>query len=123
MKTVLVVDDSLTTRIYYRDILERIGFKVTEAENGLQGLEIAMLEPFDLAIVDVNMPKMDGHAMVRAMRQDPKLSSLPVLTVSTEAAKADAARAYDSGSDYYLVKPASPEDLTLMARMLTGTKA
>ena len=64
MKRVLVVDDSLTTRAYYRFVLEGAGFGVDEAVNGLEGLERAMGGAFDLAIVDVNMPKMDGYTMI-----------------------------------------------------------
>jgi two-component system chemotaxis response regulator CheY len=108
--------------MYYRTVLESVGFSVEEAQNGLEGLERAMLIPFDLAIIDVNMPKMDGHAMIQELRRDPSLASLPVLTISTEARQSDATRAIAAGANYYLVKPASPEDLTLMAQMLTGMR-
>ena len=120
MKRILVVDDSSTTRMFYRSVLEPAGFEIEEAANGLEGLEQAMLHRFDLAFVDVNMPKMDGHAMIAELRRDPELIGLPVLTISTEAAPADAERAYRAGANYYLVKPAEPRDLTLMAQMLTG---
>lgn len=121
MKRILVVDDSSTTRMFYRSVLEPAGFHIEEASNGLEGLEQVMLHRFDLAIVDVNMPKMDGHAMIAELRRDPDLIGLPVLTISTEAAPVDAVRAYQAGANYYLVKPADPRDLTLMAQMLTGT--
>ncbi|MDR3374196.1 MAG: response regulator [Ancalomicrobiaceae bacterium] len=121
MKRILVVDDSLTTRMFYRSVLEPAGFHVEEASNGLEGLEQVMLHRFDMAIVDVNMPKMDGYAMTEELRRNPDLSALPVLTISTEASAADAARAYSAGANYYLVKPADPTDLTLVTQMLTGT--
>ncbi|MDR3496558.1 MAG: response regulator [Ancalomicrobiaceae bacterium] len=122
MKHILVVEDGLTMRLFYRDVLEAAGFQVDEAANGVEGLERAMLQPFDLAIVDVNMPKMDGFEMIRRMRQHPDLSSLPVATISTEAGESDMARAYAAGANYYLVKPAPPGDLALVARLLTGER-
>jgi two-component system chemotaxis response regulator CheY len=117
MKRVLVVDDSLTTRAYYRFVLEGAGFGVDEAVNGLEGLERAMGGAFDLAIVDVNMPKMDGYTMIDSLRRDPELSSLPILTISTEP---PSPRSETRGSDYHIYKPAAPEDLATLARLLTG---
>lgn len=122
MKNILVVEDSVTTRMYYRATLEEAGFNVAEAANGLEGLEMAMLNPFDLLIVDINMPKMDGYEMIRELRQNPDLHTLPVITVSTEAGEADEAQAFDCGANYYLVKPADPADLALTVRMLTGVR-
>lgn len=117
MKRVLVVDDSLTTRAYYRSVLEGAGFGVDEAVNGLEGLERAMGGAFDLAIVDVNMPKMDGYTMINSLRRDPELSSLPILTISTEP---PSPRSETRGSDYHIFKPAAPEDSETLARLLTG---
>ena len=72
MKKVLVVEDSATARAFYRSTLEGAGFSVDEAANGLEGLERAMLDHYDLAIVDINMPKMDGYAMTRELRGNPE---------------------------------------------------
>lgn len=121
MKRILVVEDGHTMRLYYRDVLEKAGFVVEEAANGVEGLERAMLQSFDMAIVDINMPKMDGYEMVRQMRNEAELRSLPVVTISTEADESDAAKAYAAGANFYIVKPADPEHLTMVARMLTGT--
>jgi two-component system chemotaxis response regulator CheY len=122
MKKILVVEDSVTTRMYYRSTLEGAGFAVEEAANGLEGLEMIMLHRFDLAIVDVNMPKMDGYEMVRELRRNPDLPALPVMVVSTEASAADEGTAFDCGANYYLVKPADPDELAMTARMLTGVR-
>jgi two-component system chemotaxis response regulator CheY len=122
MKKVLVVEDSATARAYYRDTLEGAGFSVREAANGLEGLEMAMLDRFDLAIVDINMPKMDGYAMTRELRRNPDLIKLPVVMITTESGARDEARAFDCGANYYIVKPATPEDLALTARLLTGMR-
>jgi len=60
---ILVVEDGITMRMFYRQVLEDAGFEVEEAVNGLEGVERAMAESFDLLVVDVNMPKMDGYTL------------------------------------------------------------
>ena len=120
---VLVVDDGMTMRMYYRDVLEAAGFEVSEAVNGLDGVERAMAEAFDLLVVDVNMPKMDGYEMIRTVRGDVNLKWVPVLTISTEDKEQDAAKAYSAGANFYMAKPVRPEDLVEIAHLLTGTSA
>jgi two-component system chemotaxis response regulator CheY len=118
-----VVDDGMTMRMYYRDVLEAAGFEVGEAVNGLDGVERAMAEAFDLLVVDVNMPKMDGYEMIRTVRGDADLKWVPVLTISTEDKEQDAAKAYSAGANFYMAKPVRPEDLVEIAHLLTGTSA
>ncbi len=118
---VLVVDDGITMRLYYRTVLEAAGFVVEEATNGVEGYEKALAQRFDLLIVDINMPKMDGYSMLRAIRRDAAVQGVPALTISTEAGQADAIKAYESGANYYLVKPVAPETLTDVARLMTGS--
>jgi two-component system chemotaxis response regulator CheY len=122
-KRILIVDDGMTTRLYYRSVFESAGFAVDEAANGLEGLERALLDAFDLMIVDVNMPKMDGYAMIARLRADSTMQAVPIVTISTEAAGCDADRAYEAGADLYLVKPATPAILIETARLLTGVAA
>jgi two-component system chemotaxis response regulator CheY len=122
-RRVLVVDDARTVRLYYRGILERAGIDVTEAENGLEGLEkLAEVLP-DLVVVDINMPKMDGYAMLRAVRADERTRSVPAIMISTEAEGRDAQRAYEAGANVYLVKPVRPDALTAFAQLLLGVAA
>lgn len=117
---VLVVDDAATVRAYSRAILEGDGFEVDEAVNGLDGLEHALAAPPDLLIVDVNMQKMDGYAMLRAVRREPELRDVPAVVISTEAKDSDRQQALLAGANWYFVKPVRPEDLTAAARLLTG---
>src|SRR5271165_6986635 len=102
---VLVVDDGITMRLFYRSVLEAAGFVVEEAINGVEGYEKALTQPFDLMIVDINMPKMDGYAMLRAIRGVTTIQSVPAVTISTEAGDRDAVRAYEAGANFYMVKP------------------
>ena len=68
---ILVVDDAGLVRAYYRDALERVGFNVDEAINGIEALEKLAVAPVDLLIVDVNMPQMDGLTFLAALRRQP----------------------------------------------------
>lgn len=119
-KRILVVDDAATVRMYCRQVLEAAGFVVDEAVNGVEGLEKALLEPTDLILVDVNMPKMDGYSMVRALRRRAELRAIPAVMVSTETREADAAKAYAAGANFYMAKPIRPDPLCGVVRLLTG---
>jgi two-component system chemotaxis response regulator CheY len=119
---VLVIEDGITMRMFYRDVLARAGFEVEEAVNGVEGVERAMTGSFDLLVVDINMPKMDGYQVIRTVREDERLWRVPVITISTEDKELDALKAYEAGANFYLTKPVSPEDLVAMARLLTGTQ-
>ena len=66
---ILVVDDSSLVRLYYRSALEKAGFEVEQAINGIEAMERVLSQPFDLVIVDVNMPRMDGLTFLRALRR------------------------------------------------------
>jgi two-component system, chemotaxis family, chemotaxis protein CheY len=118
---ILVVEDGITMRMFYRDVLERAGFEVEEAVNGLEGVERAMTGSFDLLVVDINMPKMDGYQVIRTVRDDPALWRVPIITISTEDQEQDSLKAYAAGANFYMTKPVRPKDLEEMARLLTGT--
>ncbi|CAK0757886.1 Chemotaxis protein CheY [Gammaproteobacteria bacterium] len=120
MKRILLIDDAATVRMYYRQVLEAEGFAVAEASNGVEGLEKALGETFDLLVVDVNMPVMDGYTLLRAVRRDATLCRTPAIMISTESGEQDANTAYSAGANYYLVKPVKPADLVLHARLMTG---
>jgi two-component system chemotaxis response regulator CheY len=117
-KKVLIVDDSLTVRLYHRQILQKEGYLIDEAENGMEALEKAQLKNYDLYIVDINMPVLDGYSFVKRLRSgEGKMA--PVVMVSTESEQIDQDLAFESGASLYLIKPVRPEDLLLNAKMLT----
>jgi two-component system, chemotaxis family, chemotaxis protein CheY len=123
-KRILVIDDASLVRLFYRDALERAGFDVEEALNGLEALEKILIAPVDLLIVDVNMPKMDGLTFLKALRrQDLSVSSIPALVTSTEAAPKDMEAARIAGANFYLVKPIAQDVLASYAAMLCGVPA
>jgi two-component system chemotaxis response regulator CheY len=120
-KRILVVDDASLVRRFYRDALERAGFEVDEALNGVEALEKVLGDSYDLVIVDVNMPQMDGMTFIRTLRrQSEAISSLPSLVISTEAGSQDAAAARAAGANFYLVKPVSQERLVEHVSVMCG---
>ena len=118
---ILIVDDSSLVRLYCRDVLESAGFEVDQAINGIEAMEKVLAQTFDLVIVDVNMPRMDGFSFLRALRASANVAaSLPALVITTEAGKQDREDARAAGASYYLVKPVSEADLVRHVAALTG---
>ncbi len=127
MSRILVVDDAMTVRLYHGKVLADAGWEVHEAANGIEALEKVMNQPqdapFDLFVVDVNMPKMDGYSFVRQLRSSPDVPQVPVLMVSTEAQARDANTGFDAGANAYFVKPVPKQALQLTAALLLGDGA
>ena len=98
-------------RLYYRSALEKAGFEVEQAINGIEAMEKVLSEPFHLMIVDVNMPRMDGFTFLRSLRSSAgDAATIPALMISTESEKQDVAEARAAGANFYLVKPVAEAD-------------
>ncbi|MBK6810897.1 MAG: hybrid sensor histidine kinase/response regulator [Sandaracinaceae bacterium] len=103
-KRVLVVDDSITVREVERQILENRGYEVVVATDGADGWNAVRAGEFDLVITDVDMPRMNGLELTRAIKDHPRLRVLPVMIVSYKERDADRMRGLEAGADYYLGK-------------------
>jgi len=119
MKRILLVDDAATVRMYHRSILESAGYTVEEALNGIEALEKALQSPYDLYVVDINMPKLDGFGFLREMRQA-DIAQQPAIMVSTEASELDQRSALRAGANGYLIKPVKPLQLSTYVRLMLG---
>lgn len=118
--TILVVDDSLTTRTLQKSVLEAYGYHVRMAIDGVQALKRLRAEPADLVITDVQMPQLDGFGLLAAIRDDPALSRLPVILVTSLEKREDKARGLALGADAYIVKQEfDQEELLATIRQLT----
>lgn len=118
---ILMVDDSSLVRLYYRSTLEKASFEVEQAINGIEAMERVLSQRFDLVIVDINMPRMDGFTFLRSLRRAAKdVAGLPVLMISTESEMQDLAEARASGANFYLVKPVTEAELVRHVCVLTG---
>jgi len=119
MKKVLVVDDSKTVRSYHKDILKKAGYDTFEAENGMEALEKIIDSKFDLFLVDINMPVMDGYSFVEDLRKNENYKLSPVIMISTEAEDSDRIKAFEAGSNIYYIKPVKPDILLSSVKILT----
>jgi two-component system chemotaxis response regulator CheY len=119
MKRILIVDDAATVRMYHRKILESAGYEVEEAINGVEAIEKSLQSHFDLYLVDVNMPKLDGYGFLRELRSQ-DIYQAPAIMVSTEAASNDQLMAYKAGANGYLIKPIKPVQLLTHTQLLLG---
>jgi two-component system chemotaxis response regulator CheY len=120
-KRVLIIDDASLVRLYYRAALESAGFQVAEALNGLEALEHVLTADFDLLVVDVNMPQMDGLSFLTTLRSKSlPLASIPALVTSSESEPKRIAAARAVGANFYVVKPLKPEMLVQYALLLCG---
>ena len=103
-KRILVVDDSITVRELERQLLESRGYAVDVAVDGVDGWNAVRVGDYHLVISDVDMPRMDGITLVRSIKQDARLRSIPVVIVSYKDREEDRMRGLDAGADGYLTK-------------------
>ena len=108
---VLVVDDSITVRRVTQRLLQREGYRVSLAADGLQALERLQHERPTVVLSDIEMPRMDGFDLVRNIRSDPRLSGLPVIMITSRIAEKHREHARELGVDHYLGKPYSEDEL------------
>lgn len=111
MANILVVDDSTTMRQMVNFTLTGAGHKVVEAADGEEALKVAEGGRFDLVITDINMPKMDGIALIKALRSRSDFKFVPILTLTTEAQNEKKQEGKAAGATGWIVKPFNPESL------------
>jgi two-component system sensor histidine kinase and response regulator WspE len=104
VKSILVVDDSITVRELERQLLESRGYHVETAVDGVDGWNAARTGHFDLIVSDIDMPRMDGIQLVRHIKSDARLRPVPVVIVSYKERQEDRLRGLDAGADAYLTK-------------------
>jgi CheY-like chemotaxis protein len=115
---VLIVEDNRTITSVVKYFLELEGFEVLLAEDGLIGLKTAQQERPDVIVTDVNMPGMDGIAMVKALRADPATSHIAILMLTSEDSLDSETRGLSAGADDYILKPVEPRRLAARVKAL-----
>ena len=106
----LVIDDSRAIRVILGQILKALKFEVHNAEHGLEALEkLKETGPVDLALVDWNMPEMNGYEFVCAVRKDDQYNGMRLMMVTTETEMAQVVKALEAGADEYVMKPFTKE--------------
>jgi two-component system chemotaxis response regulator CheY len=120
-KRVLVVEDSPAMRQLIRFALNKVeGLEVLEANDGVDGLSKLTGKKFDLLVVDINMPIMDGLKLIDMVRKNVEHKEVPILIITTESAEEDRQRAMALGVDEYLTKPVQSQQIVESAKKLLG---
>jgi DNA-binding response OmpR family regulator len=122
-QTILVVDDEETIREVVRRYLEREGFRVKEAADGFQALDVIRLDPPDLVVLDLMLPGIDGLSLTEHIRQD---RHIPIIMLTAKGEPTDRIRGLDMGADDYMAKPFSPQEVVSRVRAVlrrTGVDA
>ncbi len=110
-KKLLLIDDDPNLILLVKDYLEFRGYQVMTAENGREALDILEQNIPDMIICDVMMPEMDGYALVKHIREEPRTNRIPVLFLSAKGQSQDRVKGLNEGADVYMVKPFEPEEL------------
>ena len=119
----LIIDDSRAVRTILKRILTGVGFRTSEASNGLEGLAVlSEHDDISIALVDWNMPQMNGHEFVRAVRANPANDDLWLMMVTTETEMARVVKAMAAGANEYVMKPFT-EDVIVEKLKLLGLLA
>lgn len=104
-KRILVADDNPASRELIREVLESGSYDVIEASDGLEAVRKARNGAPDLVLLDIQMPHLDGYAVLRELREDPACAELPVVALTAFAMQGDREKALDAGFDGYITKP------------------
>jgi two-component system chemotaxis response regulator CheY len=121
-RQILIVEDSPTMRQLLVFALRRLkNVEIVEAQDGMDGLRKVSSDHFDLALIDINMPVMDGLKLISLIRGDDDLKEIPICVITTEGAKEDRARALSLGANEYLTKPIQANRVLAVARSLLKT--
>ncbi|GMQ84100.1 MAG: response regulator [Gammaproteobacteria bacterium] len=120
MATILAVDDSNSMRQMVSFTLKQAGHDVTEAADGVEALELAKKSSFNLVISDVNMPKMDGIALIKQLRTLPSYKFTPLLMLTTESGSDKKQEGKAAGATGWIVKPFNPDQLLSTVNRVLG---
>jgi CheY-like chemotaxis protein len=121
MRKIMIVDDNLASRELMRAVLKRLCDEILEACNGKEALERIIETKPDLVLLDIEMPIIDGIAVLRQIRQDPHLACLPVLAVTANAMQGDREKVLAEGFDGYVAKPINAAMLRKQVEDILGS--
>ena len=111
MSLIVVIEDDETLRLLITSVLKKYGHRVLSADNGEDGLNLVRMHKPDLVVSDVQMPRLDGFAMIARLRQEPGIAATPVILLTSLTERAHMRIGMTAGADDYLVKPFRPADL------------
>lgn len=118
--TILVIEDHPDQRDLLAIVLQREGYRVVTASNGIEAIEKLQKEPVQIALSDIMMPKMDGFELIKSIRNDPGLKGIYMILITARIQEGDRVRGLDLGADDYITKPFSFSEL--LARVRVGSR-
>jgi len=117
-KRILVVEDTEDNRQIIRDLLTSVGYELTEAVTGAEGVALAAQCKPDLILMDMQLPVLDGYEATRQIKANPELRHIPIVAVTSYALAGDEEKTRAAGCDAYVAKPFSPRQLLAKVREL-----
>ena len=117
MKSILVIDDNLEIRDNTAEILELAGYKTFTAENGKQGVDLAIKEKPSVIVCDIMMPELDGYGVLHLLRKNTDTQNIPFIFLTAKTERTDFRKGMEMGADDYITKPFSIDEL--IARIKT----
>ena len=119
---ILLIEDNAENRYLVTFLLEQRGHEIIPAESGLLGLKMASDICPDLILLDIQLPGMDGHAVARALKSDPRLKHIPIVAVTSYAMVGDQEKCFSAGAEGYIEKPINPDSFVAeIERFLVAT--
>ncbi len=119
--SILLVEDNTFNQEVVQDLLEVVGAEVTVASDGLRGIQLLGSKSFDLVLMDIHLPNMDGFEATAEIRKDPKFASLPIVALTANALEGDLERCLAAGMNDYIAKPIHPSQMfSILSRHLRG---
>ena len=109
---ILYVEDNFDNRMLVRRVLEAEGYEVIEAQDGRQALQRLETQRIDLALMDINMPDIDGYTLATRIKATPRYASMPILAMTANVMRGDRERSLDAGCDGYIQKPIDIDTLS-----------
>jgi DNA-binding response OmpR family regulator len=110
-KRILIVDDEEVIRKFLRIHLTKLGYEVTEAEDGQKAIEKIGEGKFDLIICDVMMPNKNGWEVIKEVKSNPELNEIPIILLTAKNDEVDMFKGYELGANYYMTKPFTKDQL------------
>ncbi len=118
--TILYVEDNSDNRKLVRRVLEAEGYAVAEAKDGQQAMERLLSEQIDLALMDINMPEVDGYTLTARIKAMPQFAKLPIVAVTANVMRGDRERSLQAGCDGYIQKPIDIDTLSQQIERFLG---
>jgi two-component system chemotaxis response regulator CheY len=120
MATILTVDDTASMRQMISFTLNSVGHEVLQAADGKEALKLLQGKKVDMVIADINMPNMDGIALVKSLRERAEYKFIPILVLTTESREAKRQQGKVAGATGWIVKPFNPEQLLTIVKKVLG---